>query len=314
MENHKQDLYRYVVEEFAEDYHEGEMERREFLRRVVLLGGGVGGGRILLTSLGIAGVSAGELAAAQGAGAPEAPPEPGPMVAEDDPDLSTEMLIYSALGFDQMAYVARPRAGANGAGVLVIHENRGLQPHIKDVARRIAKAGYVALAPDLVSKIGGTADITDTAQISTYLAQTPGDDHVANLQEAATQLKAREGVDAQRIGAVGFCFGGGLTWRLSTAMPDLKAAVPFYGPAPDLAKVQDIQAAVMGLYGANDARINAGIPALEEALKAANKTYKIIIYEGAGHAFNNDTGQNYRPDAAKDAWEKTLEWFAEYLK
>lgn len=309
----RQDLFRYVVEEFAEDYREGEIERREFLRRTVLLGGGVAGARTLLTSLGIAGVSTAELAQAQQAQAQAQQSESKPLVDPNDPAIQTQELKYNARGFEQMAYLARPAGTGSHPGVIVIHENRGLQPHIQDVARRAAKAGYIALAPDLVSKIGGTAKITDTAQISAFLAQTPGEEHIANLQEALKVLKATPGVQADKLGVVGFCFGGGLTWRLATEAPELKAAVPFYGPAPDLAKVPNIKAAVLGIYGGNDARINAGIPALEEALKKANIRYQIKIYEGANHAFHNDTGANYKKDAAEDAWNMTLNWFKTYL-
>jgi carboxymethylenebutenolidase len=312
MESERQDLYRYVVEEFAEDYREGELERREFLRRMVLLGGGVGGAQALLASLGMA-ASPAELAQAQEVVAQANPPQGQPLVDPNDPALEAQMIEYPARGFTHMAYLAKPKGVTATPGIVVIHENRGLQPHIQDVARRLAKAGYIALAPDLLSKVGGTARIADTAQISSYLAQTPADEHVANLLEALKVLKATPGVQAERLGVVGFCFGGGLAWRLATEAPELKAAVPFYGPAPDLAKVPGIKAAVLGIYGGNDARINAGIPALEEALKRANIRYQIKIYEGANHAFHNDTGANYNKDAAEDAWRMTLEWFKTYL-
>lgn len=308
----RQDLFRYVVEEFAEDYREGEIERREFLRRTVLLGGGVAGARTLLTSLGI-GATATELTLAQQAQAQAQTPESKPLVAPDDPAIQVQDLKYSARGFDQFAYLARPAGNTPAPGLIVIHENRGLQPYIQDVARRVAKAGYIALAPDLVSKIGGTAKITDTAQISAYLAQAGGDEHMANLQEAIKVLKATTGVQAGKLGVVGFCFGGGLTWRMATETPELGAAVPFYGPAPDLAKVPNIKAAVLGIYGGLDSRINAGIPDLEKALKAANIRYQFKIYEGANHAFHNDTGANYKKDAAEDAWNMTLNWFKTYL-
>lgn len=309
----RQDLFRYVAEEFAEDYREGEIDRREFLRRTIILGGGIAGARALLLSLGIAGVSAAELAQAQQSN-PQAPtPESKPQVDPNDPAIQAQMLTYNARGFDQMAYLVRPAGNTSAPGILVIHENRGLQPHIQDVARRVAKAGYIAIAPDLVSKVGGTAKFTDTAQISVYLAQTPAEEHVANLQEALKVLKGTQGVQADKLGVVGFCFGGGLTWRLATEAPEVKAAVPFYGPAPDLAKVPNIKAAVLGIYGGLDNRINQGIPALEAALKAANIRYRIKIYDGANHAFNNDTGPNYNKEAATDAWAMTLDWFKTYL-
>lgn len=309
----RQDLFRYVVEEFAEDYREGELERREFLRRTVLLGGGIPGAKALLTSLGITGVSLSELAQAQQAPAQTPQAQAQPLVSPTDPAIQVRELAYKAREIDQIAYLARPAGGGSHPGVIVIHENRGLQPHIQDVARRLAKAGYIALAPDLVSKIGGTTKIADAAQISAYLAQVGGDEHMANLQEALKVLKATQGVQTDKLGVTGFCFGGGLTWRMVTEVPELKAAVPFYGPAPDLAKVPNIKAAVLGIYGGNDARINAGIPALEAALKAANIRYQIKIYEGANHAFHNDTGANYKKDAAEDAWNLTLNWFKTYL-
>jgi carboxymethylenebutenolidase len=305
----RQDLYRYVVEEFAEDYREGEMGRREFLRRLGLLAGGIVGASALLESLGLGTASAAEWQQAF-ASIPELEmSRHAQQVDPADPTIKAEMISYQARGFEQFAYLAKPVNAANAPGVIVIHENKGLQPHIQDVTRRVAKAGYVALAPDLVSKTGGTAKYIDIAQISSVLAQTSGDDHEANLLEALKVLKATAGVDPARLGATGFCFGGGLTWRLSTAAPELKAAVPFYGPAPDAAKVPNIKAAVLGIYGGNDARINGGIPALETALKAANVKYQIKIYDGANHAFHNDTGQNYKKDAAEDAWKMTLEWF-----
>lgn len=312
MAEDRQDLFRYVVEEFAEDYHEGELQRREFLRRMTLLGGGVVGARVLLTSLGIAGITSAELASAQ-----TAPPQPDPakgagMVDPRDPAIVVKPVTYEAGGFTHLAYLARPAGNAPAPGLIVIHENKGLQPHIQDIARRLAKAGYIAMAPDLVSNIGGTQQYIDTAQIASFLAQTSGDEHITNLKAALAVLKMQPGV--RKLGAVGFCFGGGLTWRLATEAPELVAAVPFYGPAPDAAKVPNIKAAVLGIYGGTDTRINAGIPALETALKAAGTVYGIKIYEGAGHAFNNDTGGNYVKAAADDAWAQTLAWFDQYLK
>jgi carboxymethylenebutenolidase len=305
----RQDLFRYVVEEFAEDYQHGEINRREFLRRLALLGGGIAGANLLLESLGMNAASAAEWNEVLQTRATLEQGNNQPQVAPNDPAVAVEALKFEARGFTQQAYLAKPTSGPDAPGIIVIHENRGLQPHIQDVARRLAKAGYVAIAPDLVSKQGGTASITDTAQISSALAQTSGDEHVANLIEALKVLKATKGVLANRIGVTGFCFGGGLTWRMATEVAELKAAVPYYGPAPDLAKVPNIKAAVLGIYGGNDARINAGIPALEEALKKAGTKYQMKIYEGANHAFHNDTGANYKEDAARDAWKLTLEWF-----
>ncbi len=312
-QSNSQDLYRYVVEEFAEDYRHGEMPRREFLRRLGLLAGTMVAGNVLLTSLGLGTASAEEWKQAFAAIPQNEDVLLTQQVEPTDPDIETENLEFEALGFKQLAYLAKPKTGDAAPGILVIHENRGLQPHIEDVARRLAKAGYVAIAPDLMSKAGGTTKFTDTAQISSSLAQTPAAEHVANLKEALKVLKTQKAVLPERLGVVGFCFGGGLTWRMATESPELKAAVPFYGPAPDIAKVPDIRAAVLGIYGGNDARINGGIPALEEALKKAGTKYQVKIFEGANHAFHNDTGQNYNKDAAVAAWALTLAWFKENL-
>ncbi len=309
----RQDLFRYVVEEFAEDYQTGEISRREFLRRMALLAGGIAGANVLLGSLGMNLASAAEWQQVFA----NIPERENVLLAQqvdpNDPEIKAQMITFEARGFTNMAYLAKPVKLEKAPGLLVIHENKGLQPHIQDVARRAAKAGYVALAVDLMSKTGGTAKYSDTAQISSILAQTPGEEHEANLLENLKVLKATDGVISDRLGAIGFCFGGGLTWRLATVASDLKAAVPFYGPSPDLEKVPNIKAAVLGIYGGSDTRINAGIPALEEALKKAKTTYEIKIYPGVNHAFHNDTGANYNEAAAKDAWAKALEWFKKYV-
>jgi carboxymethylenebutenolidase len=309
----QQDLYRYVVEEFAEDYQHGEISRREFLRRMALLGGGVVGAAVLLESVGVAAASQAEWSQVF-ASIPETETMlNAQQVDPTDPSIEAKSIVYNQRGFEQFAYLARPVGVSSAPGVLIIHENRGLQPHIEDVTRRMAKAGYIALAPDLVSKNGGTKKFTDTAQISSLLAQTSGDEHMANLQAAILILKGTTGVQTERLGVNGYCFGGGLTWRLATESKELRAAVPFYGPAPDLSKVPNISAAMLGIYGGNDSRINAGIPALETALKAAKTTYQIKIFEGANHAFHNDTGANYKKDAAEEAWRMTLAWFKTHL-
>ena len=311
--SYQQDLFRYVAEEFAEDYREGEMPRREFLRRSVLLGGSVAGARVLLASLGVLGVSAAELAEAQNAEAQNEPVRNSYQVAPDDPTIEAQAITYEALGRTNFAYVARPAGVERAPIVLVIHENRGLQPHIQDVTRRVAKAGYIALAPDFVSPIGGTAQYPDVAQISSFIARTPAEEHVAHAMEAIKVLKSQPGARAEDFGMVGFCWGGGMTWRLSTLLPDLKAAVPFYGPSPDFAAIPNIRAAVLGVYGGLDARITGNAAATEAALTAAGVTHRFLIYPGANHAFHNDTGQSYKRDAAENAWATTLVWFREHL-
>ncbi|MSP11726.1 MAG: hypothetical protein EXR62_02090 [Chloroflexi bacterium] len=186
--------------------------------------------------------------------------------------------------------------------------------HIKDVTRRLTKAGYVGLAVDLISRQGGTDKVTDQAQIPGVLSNTAPDDYIKDFQAGIKYLQSQPFVMKDRFGMVGFCFGGGITWRVITKTPEIKAAVPFYGPNPPLEDVPGIQAAVLGLYGGEDQRIDAGIPAIEAAMKQNNKTYEKILYQGANHAFHNDTGASYKADAAIDGWSKAIGWFNKYLK
>lgn len=232
-------------------------------------------------------------------------------MAADDPAINAADITFAGEGTDVMGYLVQPTGDGPFPAVMVCHENRGLVEHIRDVTRRLAKAGYVALAVDLLSRDGGTANVAP-ADVPGKLTANPNQG-VADFQAAFTHLQAQDFVQADKIGMVGFCFGGGITWRVTTAIPELKAAVPFYGPAAPVEDVPKIQAAVLAIYGENDQRINAGIPAIEEAMLQNNKTFEKIIYPGANHAFHNDTGQNWNEEAAYDAWEKTLAWLEQYL-
>jgi carboxymethylenebutenolidase len=212
-----------------------------------------------------------------------------------------------------MAYQARPAADGVYPAILVCHENRGLTPHIEDVARRFAKEGYVALAIDLLAREGGTA-AHDRDEVPGLLTNAGADRHVADFIAGFDYLQGLDYVAGERIGMTGYCFGGGITWRVATALPELKAAVPFYGPAPDLAQAPNIKAAVLGVYAEQDERINAGKDALEQALIDAGVTYQMNVYPGVNHAFHNDTGERYVEKQATQAWLDTLAWFEEHLR
>ena len=246
-------------------------------------------------------------ASAQPAGsAPLSVPADDPAITAGDTTVPGDVEIQ--------AYLARPSAEGSYPGVIVIHENRGLNDHIRDVARRVAKAGYVALAPDLASRAGGTAAVGPDA-IQGFFGNTNPDDLVSDLNAAVEYLGQQEGVEAGKYGVVGFCLGGAYTLRLAAANPEIAAAVAYYGPTPEPAdQFSATNAAILGQYGGNDQRVNGTIPALEEVMQANGKTYEKRIYEGANHAFNNDTGQNYNEQAAVAAWEETLGWFEQYLK
>src|SRR5579875_775390 len=296
------DLGRYVVEEWAEEYREGHLSRRELLRRIGVFAGGAALAAPILSMLGVAASPAPPLAAQT------------PIVAPDDPAIHAAMTTYPSGNVSVIAYLVQPAGKPTAPGVIVIHENRGLLAHHMDVARRVAKLGYVALAPDLASPIGGTAKYQDLAQGSTFLGQTPPEQLVAMLDAGVRHLGSLPGVRRDRLGAMGFCFGGGLTWRLAMENGDLAAIVPFYGAnPPSLDGVARIRGAVLAFYGALDARVDAGIPAMRAALQQAHVTFEMVVEPNAGHAFFNDTGPAYNRAAAADAWSKTAAWFAKYL-
>ncbi len=312
------DLGRYLIEEWAQEYREGLLARRELLRRIALFAGGAALGAQMLHTLGVA-ASAVEVAEAAsalpGAGASGASPRGAfaPVVPPDDAGLDARMLTVPMGAAPVIGYLVQPRGVGRAPGVLVIHENRGLVDHIKDVARRFAKAGYLALAPDLASPAGGTERFSDPAEVTAVLGRTPPDQLVAMLEAAVRYLQRLPAVQGQRVGAIGFCFGGGLAWRLATQEADLAAVAPFYGVNPSLADVPRIRAAILAIYGALDQRIDAGIPAIRQALEQARIVHEIVVYPGANHAFFNDTGPNYNAQAAQDAWGRVIAWFQKYL-
>jgi carboxymethylenebutenolidase len=306
----------YLVEEFLDDYREQQMPRRAMLRRITLLLGSAVAAATWLQSQGVA-VSAEEAAAATLELVPSDQTGSGVTVSPDDPALAAGMVTFAARdGAELFGYVAKPAdMGQLGRapGVLVIHENRGLLEHFKDVARRFAKEGFAALAIDLLSREGGTDTFPDQPAVSAALSAAGPERHVADVSDAIGYLLGQTEVLPGGVGATGYCFGGGICWRVAVDDQNVAAAAPHYGSAPPLEKVPQLRAAVLGIYGERDERINAGIPALEDALQQTGKTYKIKIYPGAGHAFFNDTGSGHHPEAAADAWAETLAWFRAYL-
>jgi carboxymethylenebutenolidase len=232
-------------------------------------------------------------------------------VPADDPAVTGAAVTFAG-DTTINGYLARPKAEGTYPGVIVIHENRGLTDHIRDVARRLAKAGYVALAPDLASRAGGTEKVG--GQITGYFANAKPEELVSDLNAAVAFLGQQSGVQPDKYGVVGFCFGGAYTLRLAAANPKMAAAVCYYGVTPEPAsQMSATNAAILGQYGGNDARVNSTIPALEQVMQSSGKTYEKRIYEGANHAFNNDTGANYNEAAAVAAWQETLAWFDKYL-
>ena len=234
-------------------------------------------------------------------------------IPKDDERLKAEYVEYpSPDGSGKMrGYLVRPvKAAEKLPSVLVVHENRGLNPHIEDVARRMALEGFMAFAPDALFPVGGYPGTEDEARaLFSKLDQAKTrEDFVA----AANWLKSRPDATG-KIGVVGFCYGGSISNMLATRLPDLNAAVPFYGGQAPVEDVPKIKAPLMLHYASEDQRVNAGWPAYEEALKANKVTYQAFIYEGTQHGFHNDTTPRYNKDAAALAWKRTIDFFKEKL-
>ena len=271
-----------------DEYTHAPLERRVFLVRLARLAGGVAPAAALVSLL--------ESNYARAATVPA-----------DDQRLETSRITYPGAGGDVKAYMARPKGAAKLSAVIVIHENRGLNPHIEDVTRRVALEGFLALGPDLLSPMGGTPSNEDTAR--DMIGKLDGKQTTQNLVSAVAFLKQHAQGNG-KVGAVGFCWGGGPVGDLVVNAPDLDACVVYYGRQPRAADVEKIRAPLLLHYAGLDERINQGIAAFEDALKKAGKQYTLHMYEGANHAFNNDTSEaRYHKQAADLAWARTIAFF-----
>lgn len=281
------------IRSFYREYREGRLTRRGFLKKLSLVTGSAAAAAALLPV-----IESNELMAAKEAGKNQA--------------LVTEFVNYPAATGNMRAFMARPKKGKKFPAVIVIHENRGLVPHIRDVTRRMADEGFLVLAPDALSPVGGTPD--DTSNVRELFGKLNNDETTKNFVAAVKYLKTHPKSNG-KVGCTGFCWGGAMTNNVAVNSPDLNAAVPYYGRTPAPEDVEKIKAPVMAHFAGNDPGINAGIPAFEEALKKYNKEYQIFMYEGASHAFNNDSNpERYNEQAAKLAWERTVNFFREKLK
>lgn len=228
-----------------------------------------------------------------------------------DANLETQDIEYAGKTGPVRAYLARPEGEEKRPGVIVIHENKGLQPHIRDVTRRMAAEGFLAIAPDALSPVGGTPEDVDQAR--SLMRELDPESTVGDFVAAVQYLKTHP-LSTGQVGCTGFCWGGGMTNQVAVHSPDLSAAVPYYGRQPDIEDVPKIKAAVLAHYAGTDERINAGIPAFEKALKEASIEFQIYVYEGAQHAFNNDANTaRYHKEAAQLAWQRTIAFFRKKL-
>jgi carboxymethylenebutenolidase len=296
------ELQRYLAEEVAEDHADGIITRREAMRRLGLLGLSTAVASSLL-AVGPPVVEARRRhkrrrSLARHGASTEWAPVPTEPISFPGPR-GTLLAAW--------APAAKPKGGA-----LVIHENRGLTDHIRVVAGRLAAGGYSALALDLLSEEGGTAAIGDEARVAAILGSVPPQRFDEDMRAALTELVRR--VPHQDLAAIGFCFGGGMVWRLlATGDRRLDAAAPFYGPFPENASLRGSRAAVLGIYGGLDDRVNATRDAAQAALEAARLKHEILTFTEADHAFFNDTGARFNPPAAAEAYRRVLDWFDRFV-
>ena len=284
---------RQEIIDLYDDYTHSRLDRRVFMDRLVKLAGGTAAAAALLPLL------RNNYAKAA-------------IVPEDDPGIQTERVTFQGASGEMQGYLVRPaNASDELPGVVVIHENRGLNPHTEDVARRMALEGFVALAPDFLSPQGGTPEDEDQAR--GMIGQLDQQQTTENALAAVEFLKDREATTGQ-VGVIGFCWGGGLANQVAVNSPEVGAVVPFYGRQPASEDVAKIQAPLLLHYAGNDERINAGISDYEQALQEAGVEYTIHRYEGANHAFLNDTNEaRYDPEAAELAWSRTVEFLKQHL-
>jgi carboxymethylenebutenolidase len=304
------DFQQYLLDEFVEDYRRGRMSRRDFVVKAVGVAGGLASAMGLFSSVGLSPV---EVAVAQAEPRVEQAQPNAVTVSSDDPDISvSDVEFLSADGTTLNGYFAVPSVPGPFAGIVVIHENRGLLEHHKDIVRRYAKAGFAAVAPDLASHDGGT-DNVNPDDIPGLLARADPQRHVDNAIGAGTFIQAQYQVRSDAHGITGFCFGGGVVWRTIGEDQSVAAAVPFYGPQPPLELLAHTRAAALGIYAGLDTRITSTAPAVMEALQTAGVPHAYQVYSEANHVFFNDTTARYNKDAATDAWMRALAWFRQYV-
>jgi carboxymethylenebutenolidase len=305
----------YLIREFVDNYEDGAMPRRDLVERVYRMLGNTAAAAGVLLALGIKPAHADPLASVNVRAQQQTGPRSPFSVPEGDPSVIAADVTFPARdGATIMAYLARPAAPGRFPAVLICHENRGTGEHYRDVTRRFAKNGYVGLHLDLLSRQGGTDAVPANERPAALSGPGTAERYVADFQAAIDYLSRQPFVLADRIGMVGYCFGGGVTWNVLAREPRLRAAAPYYGTPAFAGEIRNTRAAVLGVYAERDERVNASIPMVEQELRAAGVPFRINIYPDASHAFFNDTGGAYSEAAATAAWRDTLAWFATYLR
>ena len=285
-------------------YVDGAFNRRELVRRVAKYTGSIGTAWAVLRGYDVFAQAS-------------TPCPANVQVPADAPDLIVQDVTYPGEASDLFGHLAYPREGAANPrpGVIVVHENRGLVDHIKDVTRRAARAGFVALGVDLLSRQGGTNQFTDPAAQGAAYNRTTVPERLADLISSLGYIKTLPNVMFDRIGAVGFCAGGGNVWNFALAANELRAAVPFYGaPVPPTDQIANLRTPVLAIYAELDRALTTSMAPVMTTMLQQQKTFGFVVYQGANHAFHNDTGAAYNAEAACDAWSRTIAWFNKHLR
>ncbi len=282
------------IEQIVQTYQSGKINRRVFFERLIVVVGAYPLAHHLLETSGMAMSVLSQ-------------------VESEAASVESTAVKYPGEGVTLEGYLSRPRGTGPYPAVIVIHENRGLNDHIRDVARRLASQDYVALAVDLLSRQGGTGSMADPDAARAAFRSVSDDDVAQDLNSAYNYLQSQSLVRQGQTGVIGFCWGGQRSFLYATANPNLKAAVVFYGATPPEDAMAKIQCPVLANYGETDQRITSRVPETEKAMRRLGKSYDFKIYPGAGHAFFNDTGVRYDEAAAADAWTRTLAFFKKNL-
>jgi carboxymethylenebutenolidase len=283
-----------AIEALAADYRGGALNRREFLGRLIALTGSMAAAHLLLEKSGLAQVVSDKEA--------------------HNAAISASDVTFASGELKLGGYLSAPSGEGRFPGVLVIHENRGLNEHTRDVARRFAQAGFVALASDALARRGGTGAMKSPDEARTAIGAITPEEALSDLEAALAYLDTLPNVQTGKLASVGFCWGGARSFALATRSTRLRAAVVFYGGAPPAERLAYVKCPVLGLYGETDERITSAVPQVAAGMRAAGRPFDHKIYAGAGHAFFNDTGERYNAEAALDAWARTLEFLRGHLK
>lgn len=285
-----------TIETIVSEYRQRKLDRRDFFTRLIAVTGSMAAAHTLLESSGLAATLLSE-------------------VESQKAKVTSSAVTFATTGGVQAGgYLSVPQGKGKFPAVVVIHENRGLNEHTREVARRFAAEGFVVLAPDALARKGGTGKMKTPDEARAAIAELAPADAIADLKASLNFLDKHAKVKRAQLSSVGFCWGGARSFTLATESEKLRAAVVFYGSTPPLERLADVKCPVLGIYGETDERITSRVPETAAAMKREGKRFEYKIYQGVGHAFFNDMGERYNAEAAKDAWARTLAFLRTTLR